>query len=963
MRYDNPKYHDDPYTIYVDLGISKVDAKLDSNGAPLCGESSLAAHGDNIGTEYRPISFTQFLTYVKYRLESVGRKTSGDINRVFKFKGVYDHTFVYTDETWYTPIIRMFYSDERIINVTMTNWVDLEPYNIIINKKTDSYNAGGAGGVYNSELGIVFLSTANVNVTIENGNIQLEEYTIGSDPAKNISHIIFECISNGNDQLNNISLVNNRIVTYGGGVYSIPEGEDISSLSVLVSNYARTIVQGNLFVAMSIGAENALVFIDRKQSDYISYNITNNIFLDVSRIESVVTSDMRSFTSADVNNNVFTAESSTVLYPLDIDGRVRNLVLEDSNDHLVVDEFEFVRPSLGWADLANIPRVDYSYLSSDWIGISIHGNRRSRGHAYTAWGVRDGVGALYFDDMGDLVPSVSPGTPDIGDTITVSNIAPNYDVIYKPSSYDIGVDTPDGKSSSYTGVTYVIKMAGVHYIKLRATSYNGWYYVEDSVLLNIDSMNNLNVVVYNSDGVETDMFRVFDTVYLSATNYTSMPYPTSFTAGVDYGDDDTTSLIERGDLFGFTSYNSYRDSHIYNAVGDYIVKFYSLMTDGSRLFSYKPISIIDAVGDDYYVDLSPDYNSIYEYTYGIYDDFESGVISNKLLHDFRTNCVVEEYYNDHTAVGSGEYDMHDAIGYGSFSIELSMVRDNRHDEPSIIINTMSYSSGTPDGSISIEWDYTKSRLNVLYNKRKYKIPYDYNTLDLTCEESVRSLYIRISGDIFEDFEDNMASISYKTSIDSDWTVVVDDIPVGDFDYILVKSACSTHSGYGYIKIQHSELNDQSTIPVDIWGSEEFPFDYNKFYELLDVDSNTIRKNSNFLCRNSRVVTKAITTKPDTYFTIGAWNPKKYGPWMLTFNVFNSDNDFSGVTIKDGVIYNIKKPKSDLIISRAIDMYIVWNGDGVIRLRKNKWKYTGNDSRVDVRGCVLRSINGVLTEER
>ena len=81
--------------------------------------------------------------------------------------------------------------------------------------------------------------------------------------------------------------------------------------------------------------------------------------------------------------------------------------------------------------------------------------------------------------------------------------------------------------------------------------------------------------------------------------------------------------------------------------------------------------------------------------------------------------------------------------------------------------------------------------------------------------------------------------------------------------------------------------------------------------------------------------------------------------MIRFN--KCDASFKGLTISNGIIYNIPSIVSkNLSITTTYNMLITWNGTGSIILEKYFNRYTEKDKRVDIIGSTIKSESGFKT---
>jgi hypothetical protein len=178
-----------------------------------------------------------------------------------------------------------------------------------------------------------------------------------------------------------------------------------------------------------------------------------------------------------------------------------------------------------------------------------------------------------------------------------------------------------------------------------------------------------------------------------------------------------------------------------------------------------------------------------------------------------------------------------------------------------------------------------------------------------------------------------------------------------FTSMFVKGDCDSHSGYGYIQIEANSVSNDWGGNL-IKGSEEYPFTYPEMVERIIPDGLGEFADI-YRCRNWREVNSDLVCDIDQQYHIDVWNALRYGPWMLRFRKANAI--FSGVTLSNGIIYNIAEQRQqNLFVTTIYNMFITWNGTSKVTLYKYRNRYTGNDNRVDLIGSTIKSEAGFVT---
>ena len=904
------------------------------------------ATGVTTGTADNPISFEQMRSYLVTDLEAVNT-----LDHTFIIKGVYNDVVDYGDGLADTGIFNMRYDSLRYI--TFTNWLDDTPYTMNISVTTSGdVDTGTAGPPLH------FVNSGNVVLKINNMELQTSGFSDihnGSPRTRDIGNIVIRNdyeTDGSNSHDNRVEINNGRLFTNGNGYVQLEDigVPDFLYSSFYFSGYEEVHLYNSLFYSELDNSHLSIRgYYDNDDWQYPSgfgeFEIINSIILNVENMYRFVNGDPLTETlpTVVINNNVFseTANSlvSTVVRPNDY----ANLMDYNSASNVTTNQFEFPVPSL------SLTGGDYRYVASGWELITITGNQSIFINQY-GYNTRDGVGALLFPTIPAPVVASNDYHPIVGQTIALSNSVVDYDNDYQPSAYEWTINT-DNYTTSAGSLNYQITTSNIYDVSLYATSYNAWYDSATAILqIKVTETPNIDVVLVDSDGNEASTYTVFDTVGVSATNLGTSPIASY---GVDWGEScgDTTTILAingDGDI-----------EHVYTSVDEYVVKYSAIMEDGGTHFTYLPITINDNVSPVYYVDLSQEYedNKWLTHNYGVYDTFENGYISNQLLPSFISNYSVKDMWGDKVAYGTLPVLVYDSVGFGDFDMDLSMVREDEADNPTV---TISLVTGSTPYDVIVEWDFIKDSLFVSVGSvERRRIRYGSFIKDLLCPNTIRSIYIN---SVYTSESETM-DLYYKLNSDDDWAIIATGMSVGPFDYATLSTECTSDTGLGYVRIQHDEVvGGNANIQGN--GTTLNPYTYTEMVERLTTnDISPI--NSRFLCRNSRETSDIFQCYEGAFYEIGAWDSTTYGPWIISHFEFGGGQgvfDFGGTKLSNGIIYNYTEDSSYLVVSHMCDMFIVWNGAGNILLHKTPWKYTGLDKRVDIKGCTIRANNDINIQE-
>lgn len=979
----------DPNEIYVDLSSAGTLGPTDSNGAPLCGNSAIDAGGLPIGTYSFPLSFEQLRLYIQYRLNE---NDVGNTTRTFIIKGVIETDVDFTGHDYTGPsnlasvFTALYPSDPSAsytsYTVVFKNWETDKSYKMKLSSKFSGDILNSFTSVYPR---LVFLQSNNVTFKFNSMDVQTGILT-DDQTSKELGNIAFHSVSPFNSdgsKSNNIYLDNCRIYTHGGGVGAVSKitvgGQNVNivvtgtedteyvyNISHYFSGYIGVKLTNCLFYSST--TDNTLLIRDypiNNSWDWsyntINYILINSIFLNISNV-------YRGSYGSSINNDdgylytrgcVFSGDKSDYLDGIDSNliGYVINILFDDNYNQF---EFGLPTPPGSW-DIMSMTDDDYNYFKYGWENIipdlAIKGNDNE-----SVYGVRDGIGPLYFIELISPVMTVDDRLPVIGQTVIFSNTIVDYDTTYQPSYYGWSIYKP---SNVYIydfdingSLSYVVDESGIYEVYMYAFSHNKWYVSSYSNLLNIkvEFNSSMDIILLNSDGIETDTFDVFDDITLSATNTTNLPYSTTNSLGVDWGEeflDDTFSYgTISDDNQSKLGYNdSYVETYTYYAVGDYVVKFAANFIDGSKYFYYLPINVHDNISEVKYVDLSIEWEDTnwLDLNYGVFDTFEGGYISNQWNPTFLSQYNVKNMWGDDiVAYGTDLVRVYDAIGYGDYIFDFSFVRTDEDDKPSVSINMVN-DSFIAVSLINIKWDYIKDSLLFNINGDEIRIKYGEFIKDVSCAAALKTIYVKGSFDI----DNEILTLYYKLKSDDDW-ITTNIIDINIFYRAFIDVQCTMDSGLGYLRVQHNELLSTS-VSVTGKGTPDYPYTYTEM--ITRMMDGMFPINTKLLCRNQRVVTESIYIPSNLYYEIDAWDSQLYGPWVLIGSVSNDNINLSGVKLSNGIIYDYIDNKSNLVISKICDMFIVWNGLGKVLLDKRRWKYTETDNRVDIKGSTVRSING------
>ena len=636
-----------------------------------------------------------------------------------------------------------------------------------------------------------------------------------------------------------------------------------------------------------------------------------------------------------------------------------NFMLGSKSTHM---QYNFSVPTIPWATAI---LEDFNYLKYGWQNITERGLLISPIYAessypYTAntfvFGVRDGVGSLYYPEMPEPSVSVTPKNVPISGVVTCNNAIPNYDTEYSPSLYEWIVN---GKSESLQPTSqflYTVNDYGETEFVLSVFSHNNWYIrtgVNYTNTVVSSSSVSISIETFRSDGTPSTTFAVNEEVVYIIRNTTYNPIQTIQSVQVDINGTTQTINIP---TFG----SKYKATTIYNKIGDATILCNVKTMDNQQKYFSKRLNITDMVSKTYYVDLSKEYEEgqKWKLKYVIYDDFEDQEITPALATDFKNKYHVAKMYDEYVATcptGTPEAIMCRGIKQSTFFVEWSFVRDTIMAIPTMTL--------TVDANrYVISWDYLSDSLKISGSLTQ-RIRYGNFVKDLSCPNALHKINVRFSYNPSTRLLELYYSTNGKTWINSGFSVII-----STFSSVQVSTQNTIHTGIGYIHIEADIVNEDEfgngLDGVFVKGSENYPLTYFEMYDRIKLGGTGVFADI-YKCKNWRQTPNSVfTVDSQKQFEINVWNADKYGPWMLRFV---NAVDLSGTTLLNGIMYNVPSGTlNNLLITTTYNMFIVWNdsykkGNKIVFVRSSN-RFTGIDKRSDIIGSTINSISGFATLE-
>lgn len=1003
----------EPNVIYVDLNGEDVNGPRMGEAfdyAPLCGDASLDLGGPPNGTSEYPLSFDDFRSHSKYRLD---QNENGKI-RTYLIKGSYTNTVELIDgnsgifdiryNSW-DPELEdgSFYTGGFVdgYTVILNSWIEGEPYKLNLSATTSATNVIAPYGTYNPSLNL--FKTYDIKLYVSNMQVQVNTLTDAST-TKSIGTILFTNDapprSSGpgggtidDEKYNNkIGLNNCTFIANGNGKitgtlmgYSGGGVRTLNNTAFGIQRYTNVLVSNCIFYSVDT---DGVFFIRDKYPDgggdfttqvKYRYAIVNSIFLKVTemfRIRDTYTGQYGdSFAVSTANykqlmsNNVMSG-SQTEYYDNDSTNVAgdwgRRLLYNTSTISI---QYDFPLPSVTW-NLATLVLDDFHYFKNGWEDITVTGIKPTSigvdpgfnilenqlnlttesiygSYPYTVnsftYGIRDGLGALYFPELLEPVIVASDSIVVIGDIVDFTIQDPLYDITYEPSRYrwfknneTIPFDLDDAS-------VITVDTIGIIPIRLVVDSHNGWYSVDSST--NIRSLINqstitLNLETLNKSNVNVSTFAVNDVVNIHVA-----VSPLSNVLFVDIWVD--------GGWVPLSLQNLYK-TYTYTYLGYQNILCKVTLTDNTTMYTSKTINIVEGSYSTYYVDLSVEYEKTQDFKLKnvIFDNFEDLNIDTAFATPFRSNYGVKYMYDEYVASQVATTTMiktniTGGILNGNFNVLWAFVRQTIDSQPRMIVNI-------DNVEYIAKWDYTDNVLKISKGTTTlFNINYGAFSTDLTCPNALHKLYckfVMVEG-VFSILYSVDNGLTYKTQVINE--------NLQSFAIVSVNTQADSDSGYGYMWIEADNVN---TIFGNgnalVKGTELYPYTYTEMV-LRVTENGTGLFGDTYKCREWRETSTQLLCDVSKQFHIDVWNALKYGPWMIRFN--KCDASFKGLTLSNGIIYNIPSIISkNLSITTTYNMLITWNGTGSIILEKYFNRYTEKDKRVDIIGSTIKSESGFKT---
>lgn len=888
--------------------------------------------------------------------------------------------------------------------VILNSWIVNEPYKLNLSATTSATNVIAPYGAYNPSLNL--FKTYDIKLYVSNMQVQVNTLTDDST-TKDIGTILITndappraSFPDGglidDEKYNNqIGLNNCVFITNGNGRISAtihePYNPKFSAVRTLnntafgIQRYTDVLVSNCIFY--SVDTDGVFFIRDKypdgngeftKQVKY-NYTIVNSIFLKITEMFRIMDTYSGQYGySFDVSknnykqlmsNNVMSGSKSEYYDndSVNVVGSWGRYLLYDASTSSI--QYDFPLPSLTW-NLATLVQDDFHYFENGWEDITVNGIKDSEGadpgfnvlqnqinkpaSAYVSYpfnlnnftyGVRDGVGALYFPEMLAPVILASDYFVYIDDIVNFSIEDPTYDTTYKPSSYDWYEDTnpPSPSFGDTDTASLTVDITGIIPITLMVGSHNNWYTVEGSTNIRsvIDqSTITLNLETLNSSNVDTLTFTINDNVNIHVD--------VSPLSNVSYVD-----ILVDGSWISLSLKNLYYP-YVYTNIGNQNIICKVTLTDGMTMYTSKTINIDDDEYSTYYVDLSVDYENTQKFKlkYVIYDNFEDLSIDTTFSSAFRNNYSVKYMYDENVASQTAinteiTSNITNGILNGNFNIDWVFVRDTIPSKPSLIISI-------DNVDYIAKWDYIRNLLIIERGSSTVcNINYGLFSPDLTCSNALHKLYCRF------EMVDGVLSIMY--SVDNGKTYITQKVrdDLQSFINARVNAKADSESGYGHILIEADNVSDTFGNGNSlIKGSELYPYTYPEMVLRVTENGDGLFGDI-YKCRAWRETSTQLLCDVSKQFHIDVWDALKYGPWMIRFKKCSAS--FKGLILSNGIIYNIPTNSSkNLSITTTYNMFITWNGSGSIILDKFYNRYTGKDKRVDIIGSTIKSESGFKT---
>jgi len=904
--------------IYVDLAKAPSSSipsnERDSNGALICNNTT------KHGSETQQLPYEEFVKYIKYRCDDRNK-----ITFLFKNKVNIDTSDLQSHDTLWDIGHRS--------NIYMSNQID------------------GESAMFN-----ITSSMVKIYVKLFNSNLTMSNLDFNTTQPVSLR---FSCPNENetpNDQFNDIYIYNCRFWGHNGNhVYGVIRFEYVKTLIVAGSIFC-VYDGGGSFIGMQLPINNGYSFYTAYFIANIMYNITDmyDLYPMGYKLDLIKRPKFAYW-------NIFTGTRSGYLdfVPDQVSTTMANF-LQDMD--ISTNEFEWsgtpsiCSESLGVYNDMGALQNQFNYLSDDWITASsmlpdpsyFPSNFKTYLDELPTYGTRDGRGALVFPTLPIPYISYTPKFLTINDVLTmdISNI--DYENDYKTiyiywaiNGIFLGAGTP---------IQYTISDYGRIDIRLSVWSRNQFYYKSNTTstysLINIDDID-IDINTYNGNNNLTTTFDINETVKIEVVNKTD---------NIDNAINDVDIIISN-EVLDTLSIPTYLDSSstdtTFSYIGDVTIIAKVHTIDGRTKYFYKIITINDVIGNTYYVDLSQEYedDKWLELNYGLYDDFENGYIGQGFASDFKFNYSVISMYDELVANGTKKALLVTGVLDGDFKIEWSFVRSSEDDDPHFFIDLKIDNVSNP---IMVSWDFISDSLLVYDSDRRYRVKYDAHVKDLDCPNTIHKINIYANYDSYN----GKLNMYYDLDAIDDTRVHFYFKQISSFDVMSIYFEGTNESGLGYIGVQANNV-DQIAFGGEGNGSTEYPFTYQEMYDRISIDNNDGNYNDKYLCRNSRIVSNqsSFFINPIYNYRIDVWDPHKYGPWMLVFDI-NSDILFINTILSNGIIYNREYKNANLLITMIYDMFITWNGAnnkiGIIRYPN---KYVKDDIRADLIGSTIKSVGG------
>jgi len=941
MAEDKNVYGDDFTTIYVDLAKTKSapSEALDGDGAVRCDTST------GYGVEGQQLTFEEFREYLVYRCEA------RDVTFLLKNqKDIIETTNIFR------PYQGRFLTISTHSNITM---------------KSQRIGDMGVGDETNSfKFNIAVLGGTPITWYVGNSNLTIHDMDFQSNTD---GYIKFEAPDDGAENgYNRLDIRNSRFWVHAPSELDVNEGDKrvtSDNCAIFISQFCYVTCLGNVFSSKSgnTSEDTSIVVTQPTYSGYTDNstgsNFQANIFVEFYKFIMLRQDSPFEYK---LDWNVFSGGETGFRSSHSGDGSNYVQLVESHGDYKY-NEFEWDQaPAVCAGDLTSAINGSFDYKNSSWDTIDyfytdegqIDDDDKSYLNDIDAYGRRDGVGALWFNPMTPTSPSVIPNIVSRGDSIALKNNDAGYDALFEPIGYRWVIDGDITDTTAHLGALGVtFDSIGVKYLDMIVYSHNRFYDVSSRgmVRVTIDAVDVLvELTTEDSFGVATSSFDVGDDVIIEVINR------------IDDDDDNILSthiIVDDNQFSIYIPSNGDRSivRYRFDTIGVYPIVCKVVTLDGMTHYFNTSVTVSEALGATYYVDLSEEYEDgkWLDMNYGVYDDFESGYISSYLNSSFISNYTVVRMHDELVATGTDKVGIITGIKHGDFNVEWSFVRDSEDDRPSVEVVADGY-------VVEVVWDFIDDAITVVVDGNTSTIKYRTFIKDLSCPGSLPRIHISVNYNA----DDGITVLGYNVDDGDDekWVGTLIDAEFGEFSNMLVSTQCDTGSGLGYVGIKADDVDEKLFTGYGN-GTELAPYTYTEMYNRIKDDRDSEGEMyDNYLCRNSRRVDGdgvQFTVDRDKRYHIDVWNPHLYGPWVLIFYRTSRDVSFDGVTLSNGVIYNIPSGYiSNLLITTTYDMFITWNGpDNKIGFMRNTNQYTENDTRSDIIGSTIKSVGGVFTDTR